>query len=185
MKKAIFTLAAIISLVTVSAQSTWKVDNAHSSINFSISHFMISEVTGNFGKFDIEAKANEKFESPTFSVTIYASSINTNNEDRDDHLRSEDFFNVENNPNITFKSASYEQIDDKKFNVTGNITINGKTEVVTFNGNLNGIIKDDDGLKAGLKLTTTIARENFNLGERMSPLGKEVEIVINLEMNLE
>lgn len=63
MKKAIFTLAAIISLVTVSAQSTWKVDNAHSSINFSISHFMISEVTGNFGKFDIEERQTKSLKA--------------------------------------------------------------------------------------------------------------------------
>lgn len=185
MKKQVFTLLAIITLLSANAQTIWKVDNAHSSINFSVSHFMISEVTGNFTNFDITATSNENLEKPVFKVTIDASSINTNNEGRDGHLKSGDFFNVEKNPKIVFKSTSYKQLEDGNFSTTGDITINEKTEVITFTGKLNGIIKDQrsNKQKAGLKLSTTIKRENFNLGNGMSPIGKDVVVTVNLEMN--
>lgn len=185
MKKNIFTLLALIILASTNAQTTWKVDGAHSSVNFSVSHFMISEVTGNFGNFDMTATSNDKFEKPVFQVTIDAATINTNNEGRDKHLKSPDFFNVEKNPKIVFKSTSYKQLEDSNFSTTGDITINGKTEVITFTGKLNGIIKNSKSgkQKAGLKLSTTIKRENFNLGNGMSPIGKDVVVTVNLEMN--
>lgn len=185
MKKQVFTLLAIITLLSANAQTIWKVDNAHSSINFSVSHFMISEVTGNFTNFDITATSNEKLEKPVFKVTIDASSINTNNEGRDGHLKSDDFFNVEKNPSISFESTSFKQLEDNKFSLTGNITIKDKTEAITFTGKLNGIIKDPKSgkHKAGLKLNTSLTREDFDLGNGMTPIGKEVEITVHLEMN--
>ena len=184
MKKLILSFVAIIALTSVNAQ-TWKSDGAHSSVNFSVSHFLISDVTGNFGKFEIEATANAKFENPTFTVSIEAASINTNQSDRDNHLRSPDFFNVEEHAIINFKSESFKQLDDKNFETKGDISINGVTKEVVFNGKLNGVIKDDRSgkHKAGLKLTTSIMREDFNLGKGMSPIGKEVEVTVNLEMN--
>ena len=186
MKKIILTITALIALViSTNAQSTWKVDKSHSSINFSVSHFMISEVTGNFGNFDITASANDKFENPTFNVTINASTINTNQKSRDNHLRSPDFFNVKKHQNITFKSSSYKQLENGKFETIGKITINGVTKETIFTGKLNGVIKDNRSgkYKAGLKLKTTIKRKNFNLGKGMSSIGKDVEVIINIEMN--
>jgi polyisoprenoid-binding protein YceI len=185
MKKIVLTSIALVALVlSINAQSTWKVDNSHSSINFSVSHFMISEVTGHFGSFDITTTANEKFENPTFDVTIDASTINTNQSDRDNHLKSPDFFNVEKHKNIAFKSSSFKQLEDGAFEVSGKITINGVTKDAVFSGKLNGVIKDDQSGKhlAGLKLTTIIEREDFNLGNGMSPIGKEVTVTINIEM---
>ena len=183
MKKLILTLIILVTLNT-NAQSTWKVDNAHSSITFSVSHFMISEVTGNFGKFDITATANEKFESPSFDVSIDAATINTKQSGRDNHLKSADFFDVAKHANIVFKSSSFKNLEGKEFETTGNITIKGITKEIVFKGKLNGVIDTKSGKKkAGLKLTSVIKREDFNVGKGMNPVGKDVSVTINIEMN--
>lgn len=187
MKKTVLTCIALMVLITsVNAQTNWKVDNSHSSITFSVSHFAISEVTGHFEAFNIDATTtNEQFEKPMFKVSIDATTINTNQQSRDNHLKSPDFFNVEKHPTITFNSSSFKQLENNKFETKGNITINGITKAIVFTGKLNGVIKDDRSgkYKAGLKLTTTIERETFNLGNGMSPIGKEVEVTVNIEMN--
>ncbi|MEE9361190.1 MAG: YceI family protein [Cellulophaga sp.] len=184
MKKIILTVFAVVALLTANAQSTWKVDKSHSSINFSISHYMISDITGRFGSFDVEAITNDKFENPTFNVSIDVESIDTNQKGRDKHLKSPDFFNVEVHPKITFVSSSYKQLEDGNFESAGKITINGITKDATFNGKLNGVLKNekDEKHKAGLTLTTKIEREAFNIGKGMSSLGKDVEVVINIEI---
>ena len=183
MKKIILALIVLVSL-NVNAQTTWKVDNAHSSVTFSVSHFMISEVTGNFGKFDITAISNEKFEDPKFEVSIDASTINTNQTGRDNHLKAADFFDVAKHAAIVFKSSSFKKLEGKEFETKGNITIKGITKEVVFKGKLNGIIEGrNNKKKAGLKLTTVIKREDFNVGKGMNPVGKDVTVTVNVEMN--
>ena len=184
MKNVILTVFAVMTLLTANAQSTWKVDKSHSSINFSISHYMLSNITGRFGSFDIEVIANDKFENPTFNVSIDVESIDTNQNARDKHLKSSDFFNVEVHPKITFISSSYKQLEDGNFETSGKITINGITQDATFKGKLNGVIKNekDEKHKAGFTLTTKIDREAFKLGSGMASLGVEVEVVINIEI---
>ncbi|PCJ95297.1 MAG: polyisoprenoid-binding protein [Flavobacteriaceae bacterium] len=183
MKKTIF-IFLLIGCSTLMAQSTWKVDAGHSNINFSISHLVISEVTGNFGKFDIEAVANDAFSDPTFTVTIETASISTSNERRDGHLKSDDFFAAEAHPTMTFKSNSYKKTGDKTFLLDGDFTIRGNTKPIQLKGKLNGIITDQRSkkLKAGIKLTGTIARKEFGVGGDNAALGDDVEIIINLEM---
>ncbi len=183
MRKSIFALILLVG-TTLSAQSTWKVDKAHSGVNFAISHLMISEVTGNFTEFDITATANDSFNDPSFEVEIKATSINTENERRDDHLRNPDFFEVETYPTITFKSTSTQKTGEKTFKVTGDLTMHGVTKPVTFDGKLIGIITDQrsNKLKAGLKLTGSVNRIAFNVGKEGATLGNEVDFTVNLEM---
>ncbi|WP_442264779.1 YceI family protein [Tenacibaculum sp. ZS6-P6] len=184
MKKIVLTLLALVTLISINAQTIWKVDKAHSSITFSVSHFMISEVTGNFEKFDITAVSNKKFEAPKFNVSIDASTINTNQSGRDNHLKAVDFFDVANHANIIFKSNNFKQLEGKEFQTIGEITIKGITKEVIFKGKLNGIIEGRGGKKkAGLKLTSVINREEFNVGKGMKPIGNDVEIVVHVEMN--
>ena len=184
MKKILFILSlAVCSLAT--AQMTWKSDNAHTNMNFAISHLVISEVTGNFNEFDIEATADESFSNPDFKVTIQTASIDTDNERRDNHLKSEDFFEVEKYPTIEFKTTSIEKTGDNTFKLKGDLTMHGVTKPVTLDGKLNGIITDQRSqkLKAGLKFTGTLNREEFNIGTgTMAPIGDEVSITINTEM---
>ena len=183
MKKTLFAIALLTGLV-VSAQSTWKSDKSHSKIGFSITHLMISEVEGSFGDFDITATASDTFENAEFSVEIQAASIDTDNERRDGHLKSADFFDAEKFPAISFKSTGYEKTGDKTFTLTGDLTMHGVTKPITLEGKVNGIITDQrsNKLKAGLKLTGTVNRLEFGVGGDTPTLGDDVEMTINLEM---
>ncbi len=182
--KSTISILAFLAVLNLTAQSAWKADKAHSSISFDIVHLMISEVTGSFGDFDIHAMADETFNEPIFSVDIKTASINTNNDRRNEHLRSDDFFAAEKHPSIVFKSSSFEKTGEKTFNLKGDLTMHGVTKPVTLKGKLNGIITDQrsNKLKAGLKLTGTVDRLAFGVGGDTPTLGDEVEMTINLEM---
>ncbi|MDG1730951.1 MAG: YceI family protein [Polaribacter sp.] len=180
--KAVLTTFIVLVTFVANAQSTWKVDTGHSSINFAVSHLVISETTGSFDTFDITAVTGEDFSNPTFEVSIQTASINTKNDRRDNHLRADDFFDAEKHPMIVFKSASVEKTGEKTFLIKGDITIKGVTKKVNFNGKLNGILKNDRGEKAGLKLTTIIKRTDFGVGNSGGSVGEDVEVTINLEM---
>lgn len=183
MRNYLFVLFFVYSL-TISAQSNWKADNSHSGVNFTITHLMISEVTGNFGTFEILAVADDAFSNPEFNVTIQVSSINTGNERRDNDLRSDRFFDVANFPTITFKSTGVEKTGENTFKLTGDFTMHGVTKSIELNGKLNGIITDrrSQKLKAGLKFATTLKRSDFGVGGSMAPVSDEVEVNINLEI---
>ena len=182
--KRIFTTLFLTAALTVNAQSTWKADKAHTNMNFAISHLVISEVTGRFNDFEIDAQADDSFSNPEFSVNIQTASIDTQNSRRDDHLKSEDFFAIETYPTITFKSNSIEKTGENTFKLNGDLSMHGVTKPVTLEGKLNGIITDERSqkLKAGLKFTGTLKRSEFNVGGSMAPIGDEVAITINTEM---
>lgn len=183
MKKSIFVLL-LIGCTSLTAQSIWKADKSHSKVAFAIEHLKISEISGHFSDFDIEAKADSTFANPVFNVEIKTASINTDNSARDNHLRSDDFFGAETHPTISFKSTSYEKSGDKTFKLNGELSIHGITRPITLNGKVNGIITDPRSkkLRAGLKLTGTIDRLAFKVGDDTPTLGSEIEITINLEM---
>ena len=173
----------ILAFINTSAQSVWKLDASHSSINFAVSHLVISETTGSFDEFEITANTGDDFRNPKFEVTIQTASINTKNKRRDDHLRADDFFAAEKFPTIVFQSTAFQKTEGKKFELKGTITIKGTTKEVTFNGKLNGVAKTAYGTKAGLKLTTTINRNDFTIGSPGGSVGDEVDVTINVEMN--
>ncbi len=177
-------LVMILTAIITQAQSVWKVDQSHSSINFAIAHLVISETTGSFDKFNIEATTEDNFVNPAFNVSIETASINTKNNYRDEHLRAPDFFNAKEHEAITFKSTVYKKLEGNNFSITGNITIKGITKTITFKGKLNGVITDSRSKKkkAGLKLTATIDKDIFDIGKGNVSLGKEVAITIHLEM---
>ncbi len=183
MKKVIFILS-FIACATLSAQSTWKADGAHSKVGFAITHLMISEVEGHFGEFLITATADEAFSEPDFTVNLKTASIDTDNDKRNAHLRSADFFDAETHPTISFKTTSIEKTGDKTFKLNGDLTMHGVTKPVTLDGKLNGIITDQRSqkLKAGLKLTGTVDRLAFGVGSDTPTLGDEVNMTIHLEM---
>lgn len=183
MKQSLFALL-LMGCLTISAQSTWKVDKSHSGINFTVTHLLISEVTGSFGTFEIEATADDAFSSPAFNVTIQTASIDTGNERRDGDLKGDGWFGAETYPNIEFKSTGVEKTGDNTFKLTGDFTMHGVTKSMTLDGKLNGIITDrrSQKLKAGLKFTGMLKRSDFSVGGSMAPVSDKVEITINLEM---
>ncbi|WP_348714978.1 YceI family protein [Tenacibaculum sp. 190130A14a] len=182
MRKLIITLILIVT-VGVNAQEKWTVDASHSSINFAVSHLVISETTGSFDSFDIWASSKENFEVPVFSVSIKTASINTKNEGRDKHLRANDFFDAATYPSIKFVQKEFKKREGKKIEILGDLTIKGITKPVILKGKVNGVVATKYGMKAGVKLQTTIKRTDFKVGGEGGSIGEEVELVINLELN--
>ena len=137
----------------------WNLDPTHSEITFKVKHMMISNVKGEFRNFSAEIEAeDDTFKNAKVNATIQTDSIDTNNADRDAHLKGEDFFNAAKNPTITFSSDSLN--DD----ITGNLTINGITKPVKLDVDFGGINVDPWGnTKAGFSFEGKISRKDFGL----------------------
>ncbi|MCL4637956.1 MULTISPECIES: YceI family protein [Olivibacter] len=169
--------------------SIWKVDPAHSEVQFKVKHLVISTVAGNFNKFDGQIEAtNEDFSDATIRFMIDADSIDTNMKDRDEHLRSADFFDTANYPELTFQSSSFEKKGGREYLLRGDLTIKGHTQAVQFEVEFGGTAKDSYGnQKAGFEATAKISRQVFglkwnDLTEAGSVVvGDEVKIVLNLQ----
>jgi len=138
---------------------TWKSDPTHSEITFKVRHMMISNVKGNFTDFDAELQsADENFRDAKVSATIKTASISTNNTDRDNHLRSADFFNAEAQPEIKFESDSLSN------DVTGTLTMNGVSKPIHLAVDFGGVNVDPWGqTKAGFSFEGQINRKDFGL----------------------
>lgn len=141
-------------------KSSWTIDPAHSEITFKVKHMMISTVSGQFNKFEGTTETNgDDFTDANIDVKVYVDSINTNNGDRDNHLKSDDFFNAEKYPVLSFKSKKF---DGEK--LVGDLTIRDVTKEVAFDTDFNGIVVDPYGqTKAGFELTGEINRKDFGL----------------------
>ena len=137
----------------------WNLDPTHSEITFKVRHMMISNVKGAFNSFSAEIEAEDNtFKNAKVSATVNTDSIDTNNADRDTHLKSADFFNAEANPTITFESSALS--DD----ITGNLTINGVTKPIELDVDFGGINVDPWGnTKAGFTFEGKIKRSDFGL----------------------
>lgn len=138
----------------------WKIDTAHAEISFKVKHMMISTVTGHFDEFDATIVTdNDAFLDADFDFSAKSASINTKNKDRDNHLKSNDFFNVKEYPEITFKSKSF---DGNR--LTGDLTIRDVTKEIVLKVDFNGIAVDPYGqTKAGFEMTGEVNRKDFNL----------------------
>ncbi|WP_313504369.1 YceI family protein [Kaistella carnis] len=137
----------------------WNLDPSHSEITFKVRHMMISNVKGSFNTFTAEMEAeDDTFKNAKVKATIHTDSISTNSADRDKHLKSEDFFNVEANPQITFETDSLNN------EITGNLTMNGVTKPVQLDVEFGGINVDPYGqTKAGFSFEGKIKRSDFGL----------------------
>ena len=138
-------------------------DLSHSELEFKVRHLMISTVKGKFEKFEVEADGEDIFSS-NISVTVDTASINTNSTDRDNHLRSADFFESEKYPAMTFKSRSFTKKSDDEYTLTGDLTIKGITKEITIDVEYGGKMKDPWGNeKHGFSLDTKFNRKDFGL----------------------
>ncbi len=190
MKKLLVSAAMIALGLNLQAQTVWNIDKGHSKIGFTVTHLMISDVEGNFK--DITAKmtsTKDDFTDSQVDFTAKVASINTDDEKRDGHLKSDDFFNAEKYPDITFKSTSFKKVGDKKYKMTGNLTMRDKTKPVTFDVTYMGTVKDPWGnTKAGFKLTGNINRKDFGVSWSAAMdnggvvVSDEVQIISSIEM---
>lgn len=126
-----------------SLRGSWENDPAHSAIEFIARHAMVTKVRGKFTDFDVKIQVDpEKIEASSVEVRIRVASLTTNNDQRDTHLRSEDFFNVAKWPEIVFRSTAIEEIDDNAFTVTGDLTIRDVTKRITVPVDYTGFSED-------------------------------------------
>jgi polyisoprenoid-binding protein YceI len=146
-------------------QTNWAFDPAHSEITFKVKHLMISNVKGEFKQFDTSLVADDdNLTNALAKASIQVASISTNNDDRDGHLKSADFFEVEKFPTINFESISIEKFDEENGQLKGKLTIKGITKEVSFHIEFGGISKDPWGNeKAGFSLNGNINRADFGL----------------------
>ncbi|MBT2615176.1 MULTISPECIES: YceI family protein [unclassified Bacillus (in: firmicutes)] len=146
-------------------KTNWIVDPTHSAIEFSVKHMMIAKVKGSFNKFEASILANPSdLTTAEIDFTVDVASIDTRNADRDNHLRSADFFDVEKNPTLTFKSTKIVKTDEDEYDVTGNVTLNGVTQEETFSITFEGQGKDPWGNeKAGFSGKGKVKRSDYGL----------------------
>jgi polyisoprenoid-binding protein YceI len=168
MKKIIILFAVILATTTAFAQ-TWKFDKAHSHITFTVTHLMLTDVDGTFKDFSATITASKPdFSDAKFDFTANTASVNTENDQRDADLRSENFFDVTKYPTLTFTSTSVKPAAANHYTVTGNLTIHGISKPVVFDlwyrGTItNPMTKSPD---AGFQATGVIKRSDYNFGSK-------------------
>lgn len=169
---------------------SWKIDTAHSEVNFAVRHMMISKVRGQFEKFDgtIEFDPDQP-ENTRLDVTIDINSINTKEEQRDNHLRSADFFDAANFPTMTFKSTGVELTGEDTARLRGDLTIRGETRPVNIDVEYAGMAKSPWGTtSAGFSARASLNREEWGLTWNQALetggwlVGKDVDIFIDVEL---
>jgi polyisoprenoid-binding protein YceI len=190
-KLILFFVLFIGSNLVASAQTTnWALDASHSSVQFNVSHLVISEVTGKFGKFEISVQSDKAdFTDANISFTAEVNSIDTDNEDRDKHLKSDDFFGAEKFPQIKFVGKSLRKVKGNQYKLTGELTIRDVTKTVILDVIYGGTVIDPwKNTKAGFKIVGKINRKEYGLKWNAlteaggAVVGEEVELVVKIEL---
>jgi polyisoprenoid-binding protein YceI len=147
----------------------WTIDNAHSELHFKVRHMMVSWVTGSFKQFNAEVETNgDDISTAKVRFTAEISSITTNNEQRDAHLRTGDFFDAENHPQLTFESSKLEKIDDENYKVYGTLTMRGVSKNIVLNAEFGGFAQDPWGnTRIGISVSGKINRKDFGVSFSM------------------
>jgi polyisoprenoid-binding protein YceI len=181
---------SVVLLVSgsVLAQTNWSIDKVHSKIGFSVSHMVVSETEGSFKDYSgtVVSKSDD-FNGAEVSFTAKVASINTENERRDGHLKSPDFFDAEKFPEITFKGTLVKE--GNKYKLKGDFTMKGVTKPVEFDVTYGGSIDTGRGVKAGFKLNGTINRQDYGvtwankLASGEAVVGDEVQLTIKVELD--
>nr|WP_121270012.1 YceI family protein [Pedobacter schmidteae] len=185
MKKVFLFLVAVSISVASFAQTRWTVDPMHSFVNFSVKHMGISFVDGSFKKFDgsVDA-AKADLTDAKIDFTVDVNSITTGVEMRDNHLKTDDFFNAEKYPKMTFESTAFKKIKGNVYALSGKLTIRDVTKNVVFSVIYGGTAKDQQGnTKAGFTATTNLNRLDYNIVYDPTGAGvaKDIKVTLNLE----
>lgn len=181
-------LALLLPAFAMAELAVYKVDAGHSGVNFTIRHF-VTNTPGRFKDFDGTIK-HDKQNPAASSVefTVKTTSIDTDNDDRDNHLRGEDFFEVAKFPTMTFVSKKVAAKDANTLEVTGDLTIKGVTKSVTIPVQVLGTAKTPNGEKAGFETTFTVNRKDYGINwnrvmDSGAVLGDDVKVTISIEAN--
>jgi polyisoprenoid-binding protein YceI len=171
------------------ATTKWAIDPTHSEIGFKVKHMMFTNVSGKFGTYDATITTeDDNFENANFEFSADIDSISTNNIDRDNNLKSGDFFDAENHPKLTFKATSFTK-DGDDYELTGDLSLRGVTKPVKLATEFSGLMKDPWGnTKAGLNISGKINRKDWGLNWNSALeaggvlVGEEVKLNIELQL---
>lgn len=184
--KNIFLLLAASVISAFSFGQTWSVDKAHSQLNFGITHLGIAEVGGAFRSFDSKITASkDDFSDASIELTAEVGSVNTGNDQRDNHLKTPDFFDAAKYPTLSFKSKSFTKVQGNKYKLAGDLTFHGVTKPVVLDVTLNGTTVNPMSKKAmaGFTITGIIKRSDFGVAASMpaAMLSDDVRLTANTE----
>jgi polyisoprenoid-binding protein YceI len=171
------------------ATTKWTLDPTHAEIQFKVRHLMISHVTGSFGKFDASIETvDDHFDTSKISFTAEIDSITTNNEQRDGHLKSADFFESSKFPTLSFVSTKFEKISGEEYTLYGDLTFHGVTKNIKLQVEHGGVIKDPWGLtRTGFTVDGKINRKDYGLVWNAATeaggvvLGEDIKLHANVE----
>lgn len=165
---------------------TWSIDGAHSDVTFVVRHLGVSRVRGRFDKVEATIVTAENILDSKVTATIYTASLDTNNQQRDDHVRTPDFLDVENYPTMTFTSTGI-RLEDGEYLIDGELTLHGVTKPVTLATELGGFTDGPNGKVLGVSATTEISRTDFEVGKGVpsAVLGDKVKIELDIEATLQ
>jgi polyisoprenoid-binding protein YceI len=173
----------------ISKKEVWSLDPAHSKVQFSVRHMIISEVEGHFNNFDILVSAGPDFSDSEINVTVDVKSIDTGITERDNHLKSPDFFDAEKYTQINFKSTKIEKVEDEELKLYGDLTIRDITKPVELKLIYGGTVKDPWGkTRAGFKVLGSLNRFDYDLKWNLlmeaggAVVGKTINIVCDIEV---
>lgn len=184
--------AAWLLAPSLAAASSWQIDSAHSSAQFAVSHLMVSTVRGTLGKVTGNVTLDESdITKSSVSATIDATGIDTREAKRDEHLRSPDFLDTKQFPTITFTSTKVEKLDERRFQVTGDLTLRGVTKpvVLTVEGSPTPMQDPFGNTKLGGVVKTKLNRQDFGIAWNKKldagglVVGDEVDVTIDVELN--
>ncbi len=192
MKNLFVSLVMIATVFTGSfAQTTkWVIDNSHTNINFRATHMVISKVTGHFDDYSATVLSDKPdFTDAKIDFSAKIASINTANEKRDEHLKSDDFFNAAEYPELTFKGKSLTKVSDNKYKLTGDLTIRNTTKTVELDVEYGGTVNDPWGqTRAGFEIRGKVDRFDYGLKWNAAietgglVVGKDIELIIHVEI---
>jgi polyisoprenoid-binding protein YceI len=175
------------STATLIPTGTWQADPSHSKAGFAVKHMGIATVRGEFTEFEGSLEVGESLSSATARGTVKAASVDTNESQRDEHLRSADFFDVENFPELAFESTRIEPLDEDTFRIVGNLTMHGVTREIELKAELQGSDVDPWGKeRVGLEITGQLSRGDFGmkfnqaLGSGNLVVGDKVKLALDI-----
>jgi len=182
-------VALLLSSTAFLAQTNWKVDASHTNVGFEVEHMLIATVEGEFTKFDGTIETNgDDFTEATIDFTIDVNSISTDNEDRDGHLKSDDFFNAEKFPQIKFKSKSMTKAEGKMWKLVGDFTMRDVTKEIELDVKFRGLVNDPWGnTRVGFEISGEVNRFDYNLkwNNLLETGGLVVGDMVALDIDLE
>jgi polyisoprenoid-binding protein YceI len=188
MKKLVASLLPLLPALALAAPSAWTIDPSHSHVGFSVRHLVVSNVRGEFAKYDAKLQLDDADPTKsTVEATIDTASIDTRVADRDAHLKSPDFFDVAKHPTLTFKSTKVEKAGKDKLKVKGDLTLKGVTKPVVLDVTTTPEVKGMGGdTRRGFSATTKISRKDYGLTwnkmvEAGPVVGDDVTIALELE----